>query len=442
MAYGSAPARQPAGDQSKLATLARLLNPSGSAFHSSYTGDVANDLPGGKPMGASPTRQQLALILAGGTTRPTRAQGPQRIGLGRRHRHRDAHPARSDPCPTARRQRARRDRNAGGASQPGNAGAAGDPAGIRARPPSGAPRRPTSLQGLDRGQCGEPGQRPRRLVERLVSPIDENGLIDLGGGAGLLSGAAMLAPGYAGIGPLPRADGRSRLQRRRDQRRPPTARAPRPRCGQIAGGVTGANGYGNLGGNTTVANPEQFTPRINSRIGELYDNNPNFFGKPNLYDPNSLAETSNGQDYEEGPGGILGWLGRQVGLLDGPKHAFSIRNTNAFLGGPGSMGSTATGAAGERGIAGGGSIVPPGGGTNALPAIGTAALAGPAIVSGQDNPPAAATGRHALLAMGFTESQIADGSAARAALGGPFGSPGSGNAGLGGGGNSRNTCPA
>jgi len=88
------------------------------------------------------------------------------------------------------------------------------------------------------------------------------------------------------------------------------------------------------------------------------------------------------------------------------------------------MGSTATGAAGERGIAGGGSIVHLAEAPTRLPANRDCGARGPAIVSGQDNPPAAATGRHALLAMGFTESQIADGSAARAALGGPFGSPG------------------
>jgi len=89
------------------------------------------------------------------------------------------------------------------------------------------------------------------------SPIDENGLIDLGGGAGLLSGAAMLAPGYAGIGlslaqMVARGYNVAEINAVRRQQGLPDLDA-----GQIAGGVTGANGYGNLGGNTTVANPEQ-----------------------------------------------------------------------------------------------------------------------------------------------------------------------------------------
>lgn len=438
------PARPATADaQSKLATLARLLNPgAASAFRSSYTGDVANDLPGGKPMTRSPTRQQLALILAGS---PSTAAPSTATGSGSGSGGTVTPPMEPIATPPANHGGSGPGGlgNAGGASQPGNAGAAGDSAG---HPGFGGFSSATPSDVASRASTGAAsGANAANLASDRGgwsngswSPVDENGLIDISGvGSAVLGTATALAPGWAGAA-LSVAQMVARgynVAQINDIRR--KQGLPELDAGQIAGGVIGANGYGGLGGNTTVANPEQFTPAINTHIGDLYNNNPNFFGKPSLYGPNSLAETSNGQDYQEGPGGILGWLGRQVGVLDGPKPAWSIRNTNAFLGGPGSMGSIATGAAGARGVKGGNS----GFGTpNADVGFGagnyastTGAPSGPAITSGG---PSSGAGR--LTISKQHPGQYSDGSLIPAGMpgsmvgagggygGGPGGSPNAG----------------
>lgn len=178
------------------------------------------------------------------------------------------------------------------------------------------------------------------------------GAIDLGPvGAGMLSALAAAAPGWAGVGlGAAQAGLRGWNAYSADQLRGQQG-LPGLDFGQYLGGVLGLNKYGDLGGDQTVANPNQFTSFINDRIAQMYaPNGTTLFGQPNLYNPNSMAETSYGQDYSSGPGGILGWVARQLGLTGDPSHAWSAQNTSAFLGGPGSMGSTAIGAAGERGL--------------------------------------------------------------------------------------------
>lgn len=177
-------------------------------------------------------------------------------------------------------------------------------------------------------------------------------LINLGGwGNGMLNAAGMLVPGWGGVAANVAAlAGRGYNtyavnQIRQQQGLPPLD------AGQIVGSLAQLNHYGDLGGNATIANPDQFGGFINDKITKKYAGSPNFYGTPTTYAPGTIAETSLGEDYQAGPGGLLGWIARGLGLVDAtPVKAWSANNTNAFLGGPGSMGSTATGALGERGI--------------------------------------------------------------------------------------------
>lgn len=206
--------------------------------------------------------------------------------------------------------------------------------------------------------------------------LDDNSLINLGPlGAGLLSGASMLAPGWAGVGlGVAQAGLRGVNVSIVDQIRAQQGLPPLD-AGQIAGGVSALNQYGNLGGGNTIANPDQLANRLgqvpaynlaNSAMGGM--------GAP--------AETQGGSTYQEGPGGVLGWAARALGLVDDTPHrALDVASVNR--------------------------LTNPNFDDSAWPSTGGN--------PDSDMPAAGAPpGRHALLAMGFTEGQIADGSALRA----------------------------
>jgi hypothetical protein len=120
----------------------------------------------------------------------------------------------------------------------------------------------------------------------------DSGLIDLGSvGAGAL-GAAGLLPGWAGTAAsLANLAGRAYNTAQVDSIRQQQG-IPGLSVGQALSGLTGIGGdYGSLGGGTTIANPGQFTDRLNSLLADnrLYSGG----GLP----ASSLAETNDGSDY-------------------------------------------------------------------------------------------------------------------------------------------------
>lgn len=319
MAYGSALAeRKPKGDPSRIATLARLLNPGESAFRSSYTGDVASDQPAGKPLGASPSRQQLALILAGDTGSTTADDGSGTgSGSGGSGSGSTGSPAVQDPLGGGGIRGGSGPGgvgNAGGASQPGNAGAAGDAAG---HPGMGGFRSATPSDFASRASAG---------AGQTASGESDRGYLDIGPvGKGLLSAASLVAPmPYSAIPSLLGAAGRAynlfgpTADIRKEQGLPPTD------FWQDVGAIGDLNGYGDFGGNATIANPQQLGDRLNQVPAYRVAND--FFGQFG-----APAETQKGASYQPGPGGILGFLMRTFGLTDAEARALSPDETDRLL---------------------------------------------------------------------------------------------------------------
>lgn len=149
------------------------------------------------------------------------------------------------------------------------------------------------------------------------------GAIDIGPvGSGLLS-ASTMAPGWVGLG-LGALQGAGRLYNAAGPVNDVRANQGLPSldAGQLAGAAFGLNQYGNLGGGNTVANPEQLGDRLNHVPAYALANQAfGQFGTP--------AETSGGSSYQEGPGGLLGWAGRQLGILDPETHrSFDVGAVN------------------------------------------------------------------------------------------------------------------
>lgn len=367
MPYGSAlQTRSRAGDPAKIATLARLLNPTGGgAFRSSYTGDVANDFGGGgKPMVGSPARRNLAIILNGGDSTTGAATGSTSTGSG-------GSPGADTPTPTAPSTTSipgiTNNQGAGNAGNSGNAGAAGDYAGH---------------PGAEASRSATPSDVASSRSFSATSPTgsteeSNRGYLDIGPvGKGLLSAASILAPmPYSAIPTLLGGAGRlyNALGPTSDIRA--EQGLPALNFGQAAGAAFDLNGYGDLGGNATVANPDQLGQRLNQvpaykLAGDVF----NQFGQP--------AETQQGASYQPGPGGILGFVMRAFGLTEAEARAMSPDEIDRLVH-PNTSDTAWPTAEGNMPLPGagappGGSIVPPGPAA-ALPAmsVGGAGVAPP-----------------------------------------------------------------
>lgn len=204
--------------------------------------------------------------------------------------------------------------NAGGASSAAGAGAAADLAG---HPGNAA------------GANGAPG------MVGAATPWDL-GYLDLGGvGSGLLSAASTVTPFPYGLIPAAlQAGGRAYNTSNTDAIRSQQG-IPGLDVGQWIGSVLGLNQYGNLdASNATVANPSQygqFQTALDSKqlagAGAVAD----------LFKANALgvptAETSMGNPYQDGPGGLIGNFLSLLGLGGDTSPAASVQTTNDQLSG-------------------------------------------------------------------------------------------------------------
>lgn len=181
-------------------------------------------------------------------------------------------------------------------------------------------------------------------------------------GAGLLRGAAALAPGWAGVGlGAVQAGLRANNVAVADSLRPGLGADPL-RIGQIIGGVTGLNGYGSLGGNQTLARNDPGQSPVTSLGGA-----PVAVTQGGMYDQGFMGG---------GPFGVFSDMRRAYTPGEQVNHGVLQR---AYAANPGRFGN---------GNAGFGGSAPSGG---LLGRPGTAGRFGPAIVSGHDQPRSGAT---------------------------------------------------
>lgn len=199
--------------------------------------------------------------------------------------------------------------NAGGASSGVGGGGAGDNAGHPGANGLGS-------SGDIGGGAPAPGGTPQ--ANGQWGPDD---LINIGWGDHLLSAAATALPFPYGTaaGALQgagRAYNTTAINHMRGQQG-----IPDTDFGQFLGSVLGLNKYGTLGGNNTVANPEQ----LGQRLGQvpaynLANQATGGFGAP--------AETSQGDPYTPGPGGLLGLVSGWLGLTDPSSRSLDVGAVN------------------------------------------------------------------------------------------------------------------
>jgi hypothetical protein len=142
-------------------------------------------------------------------------------------------------------------------------------------------------------------------------------------GAGLLAGSTML-PGWAGMGmtalqaALRGVNTINTNQVRGSQGIPDTD------PWQFVGSILGLNNYGGLGGNRTIANPDQLGQRL-SQV-PAYNVANSFFGRFG-----APAETEAGATYSPGPGGLLGFVMRTFGLTEAEARSMSPEEINHLI---------------------------------------------------------------------------------------------------------------